>query len=38
MMPEDILFVPGSAAKNAMRRGMESALQIATSVAIYGVH
>jgi polysaccharide export outer membrane protein len=35
MMPEDILFIPGSMAKNAMRRGLESALQIATSAAIY---
>ena len=35
LMPEDILFIPGSMAKNAMRRGLESALQIATSAAIY---
>src|SRR4051812_43703751 len=38
LMPEDILFIPGSAAKNAMKRGFESAIQIATSVAIYGAH
>jgi polysaccharide biosynthesis/export protein len=35
LMPEDILFIPGSMARNAMRRGLESALQIATSAAIY---
>ncbi len=38
LMPEDILFIPGSAAKNAMKRGIDSALQIATGVAVYGVH
>jgi polysaccharide export outer membrane protein len=38
LMAEDILFIPGSAAKNAFKRGMESALQIATSAAIYGIH
>ena len=38
LMAEDILFVPGSLAKNAFRRGLDSALQIATSVAIYGAH
>lgn len=38
LMPEDILFVPGSLAKNAFRRGIDSALQIATSVAVYGIH
>jgi polysaccharide export outer membrane protein len=38
LMPEDILFIPGSMAKNAMRRGLESVLQIATSAAIYGAH
>jgi polysaccharide export outer membrane protein len=36
LMPEDILFVPGSLAKNAFKRTMDSALQIATNVAIYG--
>jgi polysaccharide export outer membrane protein len=38
LMPEDILFIPGSMAKNAMKRGLESVLQVATSVAIYGAH
>lgn len=38
LMPEDILFIPGSMAKNAMKRGFESVLQVATSVAIYGAH
>lgn len=38
LQPEDILFVPGSLAKNAFKRGLDSALQIATSVAIYGAH
>lgn len=38
LMPEDILFIPGSIAKNVMKRGFESAIQIATNVAIYGVH
>jgi len=38
LMAEDILFIPGSLAKNAIRRGFDSALQIATSVAIYGAH
>jgi len=38
MMSEDILFIPGSAAKNAFGRGMESVFQIATSMAIYGAH
>lgn len=38
LMAEDILFIPGSMAKNVMKRGFESAIQIATSVAIYGAH
>jgi polysaccharide biosynthesis/export protein len=38
LLAEDILFIPGSLAKNALRRGMESAIQIATSVAVYGIH
>jgi len=37
-MAEDILFIPGSIAKNVMKRGLESAIQIATNVAIYGTH
>jgi polysaccharide biosynthesis/export protein len=36
LQPEDILFVPGSAAKGAMRRGMESVIQVATGLALYG--
>ena len=38
LQPEDILFVPGSAAKNVVTRSMESVLQIATGLAIYGAH
>jgi polysaccharide export outer membrane protein len=38
LMPQDILFIPGSAAKNAFSRGMESVLQVATGLAIYGAH
>jgi polysaccharide export outer membrane protein len=38
LLAEDILFIPGSLAKNAVRRGVDSAIQIATSVAIYGIH
>jgi polysaccharide export outer membrane protein len=37
LQAEDILFIPGSAAKSAFSRGMESVFQVATSVAIYGV-
>jgi polysaccharide export outer membrane protein len=32
----DILFVPTSQAKNAAYRGMETALQMATGVVVYG--
>jgi polysaccharide biosynthesis/export protein len=35
MQADDILFVPDSPGKKAFRRGMESALQMATGVAIY---
>jgi polysaccharide biosynthesis/export protein len=35
LQPEDILFVPSSAAKSATRRGLEAILQTATGVAIY---
>jgi polysaccharide biosynthesis/export protein len=35
LRPEDILFVPSSAAKSATRRGLEAILQAATGVAIY---
>jgi len=38
MQPEDILFVPGSAAKNVVKRSMESVVQVATGLAIYGAH
>ena len=36
LQPEDILFVPSSAAKSATRRGLEAILQTATGVAVYG--
>lgn len=36
--PEDILFIPGSAAKGALTRGMESVFQVATSMAIFAAH
>lgn len=35
MLPDDIVFVPNSAAKSATRRGLEAILQTATGVAIY---
>jgi polysaccharide export outer membrane protein len=35
LQPEDIIFVPNSAAKSAGRRGIEAVLQAATGVAIY---
>jgi polysaccharide export outer membrane protein len=35
LQPEDILFIPNSAAKSATRRGLEAALQAATGAAIY---
>jgi polysaccharide biosynthesis/export protein len=35
LQPDDILFVPNSAAKSAGRRGLEAILQTATGVAIY---
>ena len=35
LQPEDIIFVPSSAAKSAGRRGLEAVLQAATGVAIY---
>ena len=38
LQPEDILFIPSSAAKSAGRRGLEAILQAATGVAIYGRH
>ncbi len=36
LQAEDILFVPDSAGKHALQRGMESVIQAATGVAIYG--
>jgi polysaccharide export outer membrane protein len=38
LKPEDILFIPGSAAKGALARGVESVFQVATGAAIYGAH
>lgn len=35
LQADDILFVPNSAAKSAMRRGFEAIVQAATGVAIY---
>lgn len=35
---DDILFIPGSAAKGALSRGAEGAFQVATGLAIYGIH
>lgn len=35
LQPEDILFVPTSAAKSAVRRGLEAILQAATGVTVY---
>lgn len=35
MQPEDILFIPGSAAKSVLARSMESVVQVATGLAIY---
>ena len=35
LQPEDIVFVPSSAARSAGRRGLEAVLQAATGVAIY---
>jgi polysaccharide biosynthesis/export protein len=36
LVSDDILFVPGSATKSAMKRGIEAVLQTATGVVIYG--
>jgi len=38
LKPDDILFVPKSAGKNAAQRGMAAILQAATGVAIYSTH
>ncbi len=37
LAPGDILFVPDSPGKRALRRGAEAALQVATGMAIYGI-
>ena len=36
LKPNDILFVPDSTSKRAMRRGAEAAIQIATGLVIWG--
>jgi polysaccharide export outer membrane protein len=36
LQAEDILFVPGSAAKNASKRTMEAIIQTATGMLVYG--
>ncbi len=36
MRPDDVLFIPNSAARNAALRGMEAAIQIGTGIAIWG--
>jgi len=35
LQPDDVLFIPSSAAKSAFRRGAEAMVQAATGVAIY---
>ena len=35
LQPDDILFIPSSAFKSASMRGLESAIQVASGVAIY---
>lgn len=35
LQPDDVLFVPNSAGKSAVRRSMEAILQTATGIAIY---
>jgi polysaccharide export outer membrane protein len=35
LQPDDIVFVPNSASKSAMRRGLDAAVQTAVGVAIY---
>jgi hypothetical protein len=35
LQPNDILFVPNSAAKSAAVRGLQTALEIGTGVAIW---
>jgi polysaccharide biosynthesis/export protein len=36
LQAEDILFIPDSSGKRAFSRGIESVVQAATGVAIYG--
>jgi polysaccharide biosynthesis/export protein len=38
LQAEDILFIPDSSSKRALSRGIDSVLQVATGVAIYGTH
>jgi polysaccharide biosynthesis/export protein len=35
LQAEDIIFVPGSAAKGAAKRGLEAIIQVATGLAVY---
>jgi len=35
LQPEDVVFVPSSAAKSATRRGLEAVLQAITGITIY---
>lgn len=35
VQPNDIIFVPSSAARGAAKRGLEAALQTAAAIAIY---
>jgi hypothetical protein len=35
LQADDIIFVPGSAAKGAAKRGLEAIIQAATGLAIY---
>src|SRR6266849_7242921 len=37
LQPDDVVFVPGSAAKGAAKRGAEAILQMATGIAIWRV-
>lgn len=35
LQPEDVVFIPNSAAQSAAKRGLEAALQTITGIAIY---
>jgi polysaccharide export outer membrane protein len=37
VMPNDVLYVPDSAAKRAFTRGLEAAIQLATGAVLFGV-